>query len=276
MSAEGISEIRAKFEQELSAHPDLYHPIDVERVRTEEWQVKRFILDQADGDLQKAFAALIKALQWKKSFGVHDRTDQYFPKEIWELNAIEIYGKDKSGRVIQWEAIRNQRTFKEINVLVRQFVVHTMERVDRQSGETGFILVTDANGGGLANVDLDLAKFKIAAIDNYPLGMKAMYIVDQPWLLSAIIRIIIGLMSEKLKKLINFCKGSELLDIMDSQYIPTTLKGTRDKHAFPNDLVSLDKKAVEDKEFDFPLSENFLDNFYNTYKLDRTTHWPDY
>lgn len=109
MSAEAIARLRALFEADLSAHPDLYHPIDVERVRTEEWQVKRFLLDQPDQeDETAAFAALSKALQWKKSFGLHDRTDQYFPKEIWELNGVEIYGKDKEGHLVQWEAVRNQ------------------------------------------------------------------------------------------------------------------------------------------------------------------------
>ena len=266
MSAEAIATIRAEFEKELSSNIHLYHPIDIERVRSEDWQVKRFIIDQPDGDVSKAFAALCRSLQWKKSFGLHDRTDEYFPKEIWELNAIEIYGRDKEERVIQWEAIRNQRSFKELSLIVRQFVAHNMERVDREAGETGFILITDANGGGIKNIDMDLSKFKIAIVEYYPMGMRAMYIVDQPWLLNAIVKIIIGLMSDKLKQLIHFVKYTDLPAIMDTKFIPVELKGSRSKHAFPMDIIPMHQLT---KQLD--LDEKFIDNFYKTYKLERTT-----
>ena len=94
MANESIARLRQMFEDEIANNADLYHSIDIERVRTEDWQVKRFLLDQPDMDEKKAFDNLCKALQWKKSFGVHDRTDQSFPKEFWELNSVEIYGRD--------------------------------------------------------------------------------------------------------------------------------------------------------------------------------------
>lgn len=97
MSAEAIANLRAKFETELSANGSEYHPIDIERVRTEEWQVKRFIMDN-EGNEDKAFSELIRVMKWKKSYGIHDRNDQYFPTEFWQLNAIEINGKDNQGK----------------------------------------------------------------------------------------------------------------------------------------------------------------------------------
>lgn len=264
MSADAIARLRAQFEAELKSNGDLYHPIDIERVRTEDWQVKRFLLDQADGNEDAAFQALIKALQWKKSFGVHDRTDQYFPKEVWEQNAVEIYGKDKQGRVIQWEAVRNQRVWKETTLLAKHFVAHCIERVDRAAGETGFILITDSNGGGLANVDMDIMKFKIATIDLYPQALKGLYVVDLPWLLNAIMKMIVALMSEKLRSVVHYVKGSELAEVMDEQFIPVELKGGRDKHAFPADLQSFEARGPA-----LGLDEKTVDTFYKTMKLPR-------
>ena len=265
ISPEAVSNVRALFEKELTANPDAYHPVDIERVRTEEWQVKRFLLDQPDRDEDKALQSLCKSLQWKKSFGVHERTDQYFPKEFWELNGVEIYGKDSEGRLVQWEAIRNQRTFKETALMARQFVAHCMERIDRLGGETGFILVTNSNGGGISNVDMELSKFKIEIVDYYPIGLKAMYVVDLPWLLNAIMKIIVSLMSDKLSQLVHNVNGSELSRVIDAQFIPVELKGGRDKHAFPNDLVPMDQ--LGDK---LNLDEKFIDSYYKYFKLKRT------
>lgn len=149
--------------------------------------------------------------------------------------------------------------------MAKQFVAHCLEKVDRASGETGFILVTDSNGGGMSNVDMELTKFKIATIDMYPQALKGLYVVDLPWLLNAIMKLIVSLMSNKIRPLVRYVKGAELADIMDEQYIPVELKGgKRDKHAFPNDLVPMD---VRGRELDF--DDKFIDGFYKTFNLAR-------
>lgn len=128
-TSESIARLRARFEADQAAHPTFYHPVDIERVRTEDWQVARFLLDQnqnqqLDQVEDKAFAALCKALQWKKSFGLHDRSDADYPLELWTLNDIEVCGRDRAGRLIQWGSIRNKRYFKPIATIARNFVGH--------------------------------------------------------------------------------------------------------------------------------------------------------
>lgn len=111
---------------------------------------------------------------------------------------------------------------------------------------------------------MELTKFKIATIDLYPQALKGMYIVDLPWLLNAIMKIIVGLMSEKLKPLVHYVKGAELAEVMEEQYIPVELKGARDKHAFPGNLVPMD---VRGPELDY--DDKFIGTFYKTFKLAR-------
>ena len=93
-----VAEIRQKFLTEVDTNPHLYHDIDVERVRCEDWQVERFVIDYQSCD--KAYEALIKALQWKKSYGIHDRSHSYFPKEFYLI--FGSYGHDSEGRVVRW------------------------------------------------------------------------------------------------------------------------------------------------------------------------------
>src|ERR1700743_3735740 len=95
-----VAEIRQRFLTEVDTNPHLYHDIDVERVRCEDWQIERFVIDYQSCD--KAYEALIKALQWKKSYGIHDRSHSYFPKEFPIIFGNVSYSRDKEGRVVRW------------------------------------------------------------------------------------------------------------------------------------------------------------------------------
>lgn len=123
---------------------------------------------------------------------------------------------------------------------------------------------SDSNGGGISNVDMDIMKFKIATIDLYPQALKGLYVVDLPWLLNAIMKMIVALMSEKLRSVVHYVKGSELAEVMDEQFIPVELKGGRDKHAFPADLQSFEARGPA-----LGLDEKTVDTFYKTMKLPR-------
>ena len=58
-----VEVIRRKFLLEANTDGQFYHPIDVERVRTEDWQIERFVLENGSED--QALRALITAMKWK-------------------------------------------------------------------------------------------------------------------------------------------------------------------------------------------------------------------
>ena len=276
--SESIERLRARFEStELATNIKLYHPIDIDRVRTEQWQVKRFLLEQqtlslSPGDCkekeeqqleERAFVSLCKSLQWKKSFGIHERSDQYYPKEFWVLNTIEVNGKTHTGQPVLWGTIKNKRSFKETQLLAKQFVAHVLERTDRLAGERGFTVVSDTNGASLINIDLELSRFNTEILEYYPQGMRAMYVVDLPWLLNAIMKIMMNFMEPQKRHIIHFIKSSELVGAIDPEYIPVTLKGNRVKSHFPSNLLPLSQCYSLYGTMD----EKFVKHFYNVYKL---------
>ena len=248
--AEAIGRLRALFEVELTKNPDLYHPVDIDRVRTEDWQVKRFLLYHPESE-QAAFQALLKALQWKKSFGVHDRSDAYFPREWWLMSGAQIVGRDHLGRLVHWGAIRRLVKFKQPRVrqLTLQYIAHINERVDAMAGEQGFIIVSDAAGGSLANVDLENARFTIDILEHYPLGPRAVYCVNLPWILNSIMKLVMALTPARLKALVHFISIEELAAIVEGQYVPLALKGQRTKDYYPPGLVPL-RERLEELQFD--------------------------
>lgn len=259
-----VETLRKRFLEDVEKNPNLYHKIDIERVKTEEWQVRRF-LEEFNGDIDKAYELLIKAMRWKKEFGIHERDDQHFPKELWELTCADVCGRDRKGRYIQLEVIRNQTHWKELHLIDRQFLVHNLERLDRMSGETGFVLLMDINGAGVSNVNMDLTKFKMQVIELYPQALKQMFVVDMPWLLSPIMKAIVSLMSPKLKEILIYVKRNQLTEHIDPQYIPADLDGKRDKPEFPSDLVPFDQCYGR-----LGVEEDFIKRFYKYHKLERT------
>ena len=73
-SKEAIGNIRNKFLAQTQQNPNKYHMKDVERVKTNDWSIERFLL--VNKNEETAFAALIKTMEWRKSYGVNDFTDE--------------------------------------------------------------------------------------------------------------------------------------------------------------------------------------------------------
>lgn len=267
-SAEAVARLRARFETEVLSHPSTYHPIDIERVRTENWQVRRFlqytpVVTNEDHETT-AFNALCRALAWKKSYGLHDRTDATFPLENWSLNSVEIAGRDRQGRPIQWETMHNQVVFKEVRWLTKQFVAHCFEKIDREAGEAGFVAITDSTGAGINNIDLEVTKFKIEVLGYYPGGIRQYIVVSLPWLLNAIMKMIVGLMPKQLAELVTFKKASELPEIIDPVYIPDRIGGQRKGWVENESLVTMELLTKK-----LNLSEEFVDKYFKTFGLPR-------
>ena len=82
-SKEAIGNIRSKFLADAQQNPDKYHQKDVERVKTNDWPIERFLLVNKSEDT--ALAALIKTMEWRKSYGVNDFTDESFPEEVYKI-----------------------------------------------------------------------------------------------------------------------------------------------------------------------------------------------
>lgn len=262
-----IANIRARFEAELAVNPDLYHPIDVKRVRTEDWQVKRFLLNTESGDAEdEAFHSLLSALQWKKAFGLHDRTDAYFPRELWLMAKTELYGRDKSGRLIWWQATKGIRNFSETALLARQFYAHCLEQADRAVGELGGTFIGDTKGASILHVDHRLEQFKIGLLPYYPLIARAVYIVDLPWLLTGVVKLIMGWMDASLRKNVH-CVSSAVLvpDVVEEEITPVALGGTRKRYeGLPDGVQSLEALAEQ-----FGFTEEFVKRFYKVTGLSK-------
>ena len=56
---------------------------DVEKVKGNDWSIERFIL--CTKTEEEALKALVKCMEWRKSFGVNDFTEEHFPQELYKI-----------------------------------------------------------------------------------------------------------------------------------------------------------------------------------------------
>ena len=82
---------------ETNKNNGLCYSTYVEKVKTKDWTIERYALVH-DNDEDKIYESLVNTIRWKKEFGILDRTDQDFPKEVFQIHYNVVYERDKEGR----------------------------------------------------------------------------------------------------------------------------------------------------------------------------------
>ncbi|XP_054155748.1 motile sperm domain-containing protein 2-like [Oppia nitens] len=242
---EKIGRLRTRFLAEAESEPDKYHQIDIDRIRSDDWQLERFLIghrdeDDEDSQMDKAYDALARAMHWKQTFGIHERQDRYFPREFLEFTKTQCFGRDREGRLIQWEKVCNHRSIGEMSAVTKQFIGHLMEKTDREVGRHGFILVSDTQGSGLGNIDTDQFRFKIELTQYYPEALQLILNVDLPWLLKGVSKVILSFCDQRLKDRTRFISRKELTDYIPADIIPVDMDGERDpKYVIPDCMLPM-------------------------------------
>ena len=73
----------------LAQECDKFHPADVDKIKENDWWIERFVL--VTKTEEAALKMLVKALEWRKTFGVNDLTEDYFPEELYKIgNAFKL------------------------------------------------------------------------------------------------------------------------------------------------------------------------------------------
>lgn len=256
---ESIQRLRDRFLTESETNPQLYNPIDVKRVKTEDWQVYRFILDN-DSE-EDAYKELIRVLQWKHTYGLHERSDEYFPKEFFIIFGHEKYSRDKMGRTVTWNTEDRYKKIADFTSVIQQFLCYRLEQLDRNAGPLGWVSVNDCSHASMVNVDMNMNKFRTDQLNQYPRGLQNSLNVDMPWIMSTTFKLIKNLMSKRLRDVLLVCKREDLCQYVDKESIPECFGGNREccsdgiKHL--KSLKDCNHLGFNDKQ---------IETFYTTYK----------
>ncbi|XP_046915509.2 motile sperm domain-containing protein 2 [Dermatophagoides farinae] len=233
-----IERIRERLEREFGENETLYHPNDIERIRTDSWQIERYIEEYHHNE-DKAYDAIVKTLKWRKSERVNEIRETDFFKEMWTFTSVEIHGHDRQGRVLHWVTLQNITVPKDIMDLGFRFTLYISEQIDKLAGRKGCTTVVNVRHAGLRNFQIDIIRMLLTIPQHYPGLVRMFLVVDQPYLLRTVINILLNVVDEKIRKRMAFISNADLTKYVDPKLIPKSMNGMRTKLFQPTNIPSV-------------------------------------
>ncbi|RWS28343.1 motile sperm domain-containing protein 2-like protein, partial [Leptotrombidium deliense] len=147
--------------------------------------------------------------------------DIHFPADFFEIGALFVYKEDKNSRRSLYLRIKFVSKVPELRDILKQFLVHTVYKIDEQSSNKGYVLILDFKGASVKNCDLDLVSFLINTLKNYfPYGVQCILVNELPWILTAFWKLVETWIPENARELIKCTKYSTLREYFDESNLP--------------------------------------------------------
>lgn len=221
-----VSELRDKFL--ASVEPgDCYYKEDIEKVRRDDWFVKRFLLAR-NRDVSASLSMMKEALKWRKSEGIRDLQPDYFPEDLFRLSSMFIYAPDREGNVTIY--FRPKLVIKHTDMVctLKKFGNYLLNIVDEETNGAGITVIADFNGAGVQVAEsVDLLFYSISTINSYfPFGISHIVIIDLPFFLRACWYAAKPLVPSNRRKLVDFISTSDITKLVAIENLPDFLGGT--------------------------------------------------
>ena len=134
-----VSKVRDKLENEFKTHPDLYDACDLDRLRDNDWYIRRYLL-ATRLDVENAFVMARDAMKWRKEFGVNYRTELDFPIEFYRIGILFPYCVDREGKDVIYLRVKMYKYLPKFAEYFKQFFIYIINQIDTKSGEKGMYL----------------------------------------------------------------------------------------------------------------------------------------
>ncbi|OXA37926.1 motile sperm domain-containing protein 2 [Folsomia candida] len=210
-----IATLRKNFNDKVASQSPGFHPNDLERVKSDELWMRRFIA-HAESNMDTASTLLYECCQWRKDFGTNDLDDTNIPRDLLEKGVLFIRGKDKWGKkLLVFKAQNHTKGTVEIEHL-QKLVVHAFERIEKESKSDQISIIFDMTNTGWSNMDMDFVRYLITLLKTYyPYFVNYLVIFSMPWLLNAAWKIIKTWLPEKFVDRVKFQDKKTLKDYID-------------------------------------------------------------
>lgn len=268
-SQEELETVRLKFLDDVKENPSLYNDIDIERCKTDEWTVKRFIAYKKH-NLNEASAALIKSMRWRKEWNASSLKETDFPTEFYFTGETHVFGRDKNNISLVFLRVRYHKCLPDFYDITKKYLIYIMELMDEEirKGSNGWALIYDCDGGTIFNNNMEILFFMVNTFfDNYPMALSYIGMYQLPWVLKAIYHICRSWIPEDYRRLFTFLDKNSIHEMIGTENLPDYLKGTSNlpiRTRTPNNLPMREwavKNGVSEsgvkKFFDF--YQKFLD-----------------
>ncbi|XP_015782883.1 motile sperm domain-containing protein 2 [Tetranychus urticae] len=231
-----IDLLKKEFSKKTAAEPDLFDPVDLQKVEEDDWWAYRFLaVNSLNQDA--ALDNMVQSMKWRKEHNFHSFKMNYFPDMFFRTGALFQYETDKQGRPSLILRIKFVRKIKDIQSAIEQFVDHTLWSIDETANGNGWILIFDFKDAGLQNADFDLLHYLINALKiHFPFGVDSVLVVDLPWILKAFWSMVKTWIPNEGGNLVQFMTRKKLKEHFDESNLPDFLDG-KCKRPYQGDRV---------------------------------------
>lgn len=190
------------------------------------------------GDPERALALLANYLQWRRRVNyyryVRECADPATPsivKEILDSKLLIVAGNtSRDGRPVvtfRYKYLDPRKFSAEHTARALAIVFEYLLRKCPTAQTHGIVVVDDAAGCSLANLDIGLLRFIARAFSKMlPVRIAAVYIVNPSWIVNIVFHILAPFMSNKLKTRLTLCPSRDpdfFTQFFEPSQIPTFL-----------------------------------------------------
>ena len=192
---EEIIELRERTKDLVSEiEEDLIDARDLKRIINDDKYISRFFLHCTNipGDhMKNTEEMIIRVLKWRKENKLLDIKSSDLEESLKSKGALYLRNRDADGKqLLIFEVKKHIKGVNKINDVHRMFL-YFLERVDREDSDGMVTIVFDCDGCGLINMDIDFVRYMIDVFKYYyPCVLNYILVMDMPWVMNAIWKII--------------------------------------------------------------------------------------
>lgn len=240
-----VEELRKKILDENEECPGLFAHGDIEKVKSDQWFVARFLLRQKL-DVDQAYEMMRRALRFRHESLATSIRREDFPAEFYQVGGLFGYEPDRKGNRMLYIRVKVHKKIPEISLVLQAYLYYNIQRLDEEAGGKGISIVIDCTGGGLPNADMDMLLFLVSTLVNYfPKGLSYLLVHNLPWILKPFWHIAKAWIPEEHRQLIKFSNCRTIYEYIDKENLPDFMGGEcqRDYRQVPDNCTSLEEAA---------------------------------
>lgn len=220
-----IADVRDRVLRYFDLKPNEIHPHDLQKLREDEWTVERFLIDQG-GKEEAAANMLIEALKWKKSFGVNDRSDEWYPIEYYKVGILFPFGRDKNGNQMLFFRVKQHRKDSAMILNSERFIAHQLNKLDEANPRGKWCIIFDMTSAGLASVDMGMCNFLVQCVQTkFPRGCRYTLVYGMPWIMQQFFKLARTWMNPHLRDTTLLASGDEIFNYASADELPKFIGG---------------------------------------------------
>lgn len=221
-----IDDVRNAVLRQAATHPEDFYEADLSRMRTSEWQVKRFIVKaHATGGennaVTKAKEDLIQNLMWRKDVRIWERTESTFPDDFFRAGLIGAADCPITGNKVIYI---NTKVYRKIPEMTEHFFAfgHTfLDRLDREAKGQRFTLFLDLSELELANADVHFLRYYMELMMyRFPLMLERTYLYEPPWYIRPFVSVVLKVFPKSILKNVSMLDRKGAVDLLGLDAIP--------------------------------------------------------